>query len=51
MACKGALLSALPKIKDKPVLIISGNDVTDSSAFQALKNAATKDGAQFSRRK
>ncbi|MEK7591052.1 MAG: NTP transferase domain-containing protein [Patescibacteria group bacterium] len=42
LGMQGALLSALPKIKDKPVLIISGNDVTDSSAFQALKNAATK---------
>lgn len=40
---QGALLSALPKVKG-PVLIASGNDVIEPSAYRALREAAAEKG-------
>lgn len=42
LGMQGALLSALPEIKDEPVLVVSGNDVIESKAFTSLKTAAAK---------
>lgn len=48
----GALESALPKMKG-PVMIVSGNDVIDPSAYQLLRAAASEkgtDGALLARK-
>jgi NDP-sugar pyrophosphorylase family protein len=42
LGMQGALLSALPRFKNGPVLIVSGNDVIESSAFAALLEAAKR---------
>ncbi|TSC60044.1 MAG: Uncharacterized protein Greene041662_270 [Candidatus Peregrinibacteria bacterium Greene0416_62] len=42
LGMRGALLSALPKIKNnEPVLIVSGNDVIDAKAYRLVVTAAT----------
>ena len=49
----GAMLSALPACKDESVLVVSGNDVVDPSAYTALLQAAhckDVDGAILARR-
>ena len=40
LGMQGALLSALPKLKDEPVLIVSGNDVVDAAAYRSLLAAS-----------
>lgn len=40
-----AFLEALPLCKDEPVLLVSGNDFIDPSAFAMLRNEAAKPGA------
>ncbi len=42
LGMQGACLSALPKVKKEPVMIVSGNDVTDSAALSDLIAAAKK---------
>lgn len=39
---QGALLSALPRFRHEPVLVVSGNDVIESSAYKALLVEAAK---------
>ena len=36
LGMQGALLSALPKLKDEPVLVVSGNDIIDPAAYRSL---------------
>ena len=36
LGMRGALLSALPKCKDEPVLVVGGNDVIEPAAYRAL---------------
>src|SRR3989338_712154 len=36
LGMRGALLSALPKIKNEPVLIVSGNDVVEADAYRSV---------------
>jgi bifunctional UDP-N-acetylglucosamine pyrophosphorylase/glucosamine-1-phosphate N-acetyltransferase len=52
LGMRGALLSALPKIKKgEPVLIVSGNDVVESSAYASVLAKAMKcDGAILAKR-
>ena len=46
LGMRGALLSALPKIKNEPVLIVSGNDVVEADAYRSVvAKAAQGDGA------
>lgn len=46
LGMQGALLSALPKIGSSPVMVVSGNDVVEPSAYALLRGAAAKrDGA------
>lgn len=40
LGMRGALLSALPHCKDSPVMIVSGNDVIDASAYKDLLKRA-----------
>lgn len=42
LGMQGALLSALPLCDDGPVLVVSGNDFFESSAFADLLSAAAK---------
>jgi UDP-N-acetylglucosamine diphosphorylase / glucose-1-phosphate thymidylyltransferase / UDP-N-acetylgalactosamine diphosphorylase / glucosamine-1-phosphate N-acetyltransferase / galactosamine-1-phosphate N-acetyltransferase len=44
LGMRGALLSALPEIKDDSVCIVSSNDVIESSAYASLIEASKKDG-------
>ncbi len=44
LGMQGACMSALPKMKGGPVMIISGNDVIDPSAIKDLQAAAAKPG-------
>jgi UDP-N-acetylglucosamine diphosphorylase / glucose-1-phosphate thymidylyltransferase / UDP-N-acetylgalactosamine diphosphorylase / glucosamine-1-phosphate N-acetyltransferase / galactosamine-1-phosphate N-acetyltransferase len=44
LGMRGAFLSSLAKIGKGPVLLVSGNDVIDSSAFADLRKAAAKKG-------
>ena len=53
LGMQGACMSALPKIKHGPVLIVSGNDVIEPSAFEMLRKEAAKpkvDGAILARK-
>lgn len=53
LGMQGACLSALPKIKHGPIMIVSGNDAIESIAFDMLRNAASKpktDGAILARK-
>lgn len=53
MGMQGACLSALPKMKNEPVMIVSGNDVIDAAALSELRAAAMKpktDGAILARK-
>ena len=46
LGMRGALLSALPKIKNEPVLIVSGNDIVEADAYRSVvTRAAQGDGA------
>ena len=36
LGMRGAVLSVLPDIGDEPVMVVSGNDVIDSSAYRSL---------------
>ena len=42
---QGALESALPKLKDEPLLVVSSNDVVDSAAYRAVKDLCEKNTA------
>ncbi len=44
LGMQGACLSGLPKVKTEPVMVVSGNDVIDPSAFAMLKKEAAKPG-------
>lgn len=44
LGMRGALLSALPKVKKGPVMIVSGNDVIEHGAYKSLFAAAKKKG-------
>ena len=39
---RGALLSALPKIKNEPVLIVSGNDIVEADAYRSVVTRAAQ---------
>ncbi|MBI2635965.1 NTP transferase domain-containing protein [Candidatus Peregrinibacteria bacterium] len=41
MGMQGACMSALPKIKNGPVMIVSGNDVIEPDAFHMLRKEAS----------
>lgn len=43
LGMRGALLSALPHCKDESVLIVSGNDVFDPSAYTSLQEVMEND--------
>jgi bifunctional UDP-N-acetylglucosamine pyrophosphorylase/glucosamine-1-phosphate N-acetyltransferase len=44
LGMRGALLDALPKIKNEPVMIVSGNDVIDPIGYKNLLKEAAKKG-------
>jgi len=45
LGMRGALLSALPECGDEPVMVVSGNDVVEPSAYKSLvENAQEKGG-------
>lgn len=44
LGMRGALLSALPEIRDEPVCIVSSNDVIESEGYRNLLAAGSKDG-------
>jgi bifunctional UDP-N-acetylglucosamine pyrophosphorylase/glucosamine-1-phosphate N-acetyltransferase len=44
LGMQGAMVSALPKVKKEPVLVVSGNDVIEPEAYRALVEASTKKG-------
>lgn len=44
LGMQGACLSALPKMKDEPVMIVSGNDVIEPNALKALRAEASMKG-------
>lgn len=44
LGMQGALLSALPRMKNGPVLVVSGNDVVEPAAYRTLIAAAKKKG-------
>ncbi len=44
LGMQGACLSALPKMKGEPVLIVSGNDVIEADALRALRAEASMKG-------
>ena len=48
LGMRGALLSALPSCGDRPVMIVSGNDVIDSSGYEALRASASQSEVQGS---
>lgn len=53
MGMQGACMSVLPKIKNGPVIIMSGNDVIEADAFEILMQEASKakaDGAILTRK-
>lgn len=51
LGMRGALLSALPKIRNEPVLIIGGNDVVDAEAYRfVVAKAAPGDGAVLAKK-
>lgn len=52
LGMRGALLSALPKMKSAPVLIVSANDVIESAAYRDLKerSASMADGLILARK-
>jgi UDP-N-acetylglucosamine diphosphorylase / glucose-1-phosphate thymidylyltransferase / UDP-N-acetylgalactosamine diphosphorylase / glucosamine-1-phosphate N-acetyltransferase / galactosamine-1-phosphate N-acetyltransferase len=43
---QGAMLEALPSCGDEPVLIVSGNDVVETSAYAEVRKALAQDGIQ-----
>jgi bifunctional UDP-N-acetylglucosamine pyrophosphorylase/glucosamine-1-phosphate N-acetyltransferase len=44
LGMRGALLSALPKIGNEPVCIVSSNDVIEAEGYQALLKASQQSG-------
>lgn len=44
LGMRGALLSALPQIKDEPVCIVSSNDVIESEGYRQLLEASQQPG-------
>ena len=44
LGMRGALLSALPEIKDDSVCIVSSNDVIEASAYKALLDTSKQEG-------
>lgn len=52
LGMRGALLSALPRLNNEPVLLVSGNDVIDPSGYASVIAAAKKkkSGALLARR-
>lgn len=44
MGMQGACMSVLPKIKNGPVIIVSGNDVIEPGAFRMLQKEASRPG-------
>lgn len=50
LGMRGALLSALPSLQKEPVMVVSGNDVVEPSAYKNLLKAAQgKGGALLAR--
>jgi UDP-N-acetylglucosamine diphosphorylase / glucose-1-phosphate thymidylyltransferase / UDP-N-acetylgalactosamine diphosphorylase / glucosamine-1-phosphate N-acetyltransferase / galactosamine-1-phosphate N-acetyltransferase len=44
LGTRGALLSALPHIRKEPVMIVSGNDLVEMSAYHAVLEASRQPG-------
>ncbi len=50
LGMQGALLSALPKLSDKPLLVVSSNDMIESGAYKELVKTAKTHSALLAKR-